>query len=86
MNNTDVEETLKGFVVNELLIGETTDPTYDDELLVAGIIDSLGVTRLIGFVGQEFGVDIPPQDVIIDNFSTISHLADHIRKRSDSDD
>lgn len=86
MSTPNVEERLKTFVMEELLVGETGDLTYDDELLVDGIIDSLGVTRLVGFVGSEFGVAIPPQEIVIDNFRTISSLADHIRQRSNTSD
>ncbi len=72
-----MREELKVFVEKNLM-RNGSQVGYDDELLLAGIIDSLGVTRLIAFVESEFDVRVPARDVTIENFRTISVLAEYL--------
>lgn len=76
-----IRDALRDFIGLELMIGEDTPVGDDDELLVDGIIDSLGVARLVGFIETGLGVRIPPEEVIVENFATIGALADHITSR-----
>ena len=50
------------------------DPTVqveaDTELLMSGIVDSLGVINLVTWIEDQAGVDIDPGDVVIENFET----------------
>ncbi|HJQ77144.1 MAG TPA: acyl carrier protein [Acidimicrobiia bacterium] len=77
-----IRDALRDFIGRELMIGEDTPISDDDGLLVEGIIDSLGVVRLVGFIETELGVRIPPEEVIVENFATIGALADHITSRN----
>ncbi len=43
-------------------------------LIEEGIIDSLGIFMLIDFIGQNFGVQIKPEQVILENFETIEAI------------
>ena len=56
----------------------------DDELLISGLIDSLGVMRLLTFIEEELDVEVPPEDVTIDNFRTISVISDYLYARTNS--
>lgn len=50
----------------------------NDELLLSGIIDSLGIMLLVSFISEKFDYEVPPQDVTIENFSTISTLTNYL--------
>lgn len=82
MNEIETREALKGFITNQILIGESSPIGDDDELLLDGTIDSLGVTRVIGFIGQEFGVAVPREEATIENFRTISILASYLARKT----
>lgn len=77
-------DSLRHFIETELMIGEDVTLGDHDDLLVDGIIDSLGVVRLVGFVESMFGVRIPPEEMVVDNFRTIAVLGDHIEARNGS--
>jgi len=67
------------FIVQELL--KKTDDfklSQDDELLLSGMIDSLGIMLLVSFIAEKTGYEVPPQDVTIENFSTIRTLVDYL--------
>jgi acyl carrier protein len=42
---------------------------------LAGIIDSLAVLGLIGFIEPEFSIEMSPADVTDENFATIGTIA-----------
>ncbi len=51
----------------------------DENLLVDGMVDSLGMLRLIAFIEATYSVKVPPQDFTIENFRTASVLTDYLR-------
>ena len=60
---------LREFIVREF---KPEIPLDEDSLLIEqGIIDSLAVFTLIGFMEEQFGIKIDPEDVTLDNCSTI---------------
>ena len=78
-----VEETLLRFINDDLLAGAKT-VTTDDEIVLDGTVDSLGVARLVGFMESEFAIAVPAADVTIENFRTIATLAGYVQLRVDS--
>lgn len=43
----------------------------DDSLTASGIIDSLGVFRLVSFLEETFGVRIGDEEIVNDNFESV---------------
>lgn len=64
-------DTLLTFIIDELLLDDSEELTVDDELLMSERIDSLGLIRLITFIGDELELEVPYEDVLIENFSTV---------------
>ena len=61
------------FINQDLLNGQAVI-SEEDELLLSGLIDSLGIMRLVAHIEQEHQVKIPPEDITIENFSTVSAI------------
>ncbi len=71
--------------VNEDLLGGTGGAAgSDDEIVLDGTVDSLGVARLIGFMESEFDVAVPAEDVTIENFRSITTMAAYLHQRVES--
>ena len=50
-------------------------PLGDDEHLLAnGILDSLGVLDLVGYLEQNFGITIVDEDLVPEHFETLRRL------------
>ena len=60
------------FIQTRFLGGGALGP--DDDLLLSGKIDSLGIVALIAFVEELRGAPIPAEDVTIENFATVSAM------------
>lgn len=76
----DTIAVLKQFVNTELL-DQHTSVNEDDTLLMDGVVDSLGMVRFIAFIEETFDLEIPPEDVIIENFYTIGMIATYLERR-----
>ena len=78
-----MKKDLSEFIAREILGSQTGEgPTGDDDLLGSGMVDSLGVMSLVFFIEERFGVEVPPEDVTIDNFQTIDAIASYLERRS----
>ena len=70
------------FVVDELLLDPDDDELgLDDELLAAERIDSLGLMRLIAFLGDEFDVTVPYDEILIENFRNVRTIGDYLASK-----
>jgi acyl carrier protein len=68
-----VKEQIKSFIVENFLFGERG--LEDDEpLFESGIIDSLGLIKLIAFIEKNFNISIDMGEIMIENFSTLNDI------------
>ena len=51
------------------------DFTSSDSLVTDGIIDSLTITGIIAALTMEFGISIPYEEIVEENFNSVSGLA-----------
>ena len=50
----------------------------EDDLLGSGLLDSMGVMRLVSFLEESFQVKIPPEDIIIENFINVNAITKYV--------
>jgi acyl carrier protein len=76
-----MNEIILNYIREQLTHGQAeVEITEEDDLLGSGILDSLGMMRLILFLENEFDVSIPPEDMTIENFMTVSHIRTYLKK------
>ena len=77
----EMDKILINYITAEL-INETLEDALepDDDLLGGGILDSLGMMKLILFIEKECAIKVPPQDMIIENFMTVGHITTYLEK------
>lgn len=75
----DYTDTIRAFIENEMA-GPTakTSLSPSDSLIEKGIVDSLGVQRLIGYLEKEFGLQIADTEIVPENFETITSVVEFI--------
>ena len=68
----ETTDRVAGFIVDELgFDGKREDLTLDYPLLANGVIDSLGLFRIVEFVENEYGIEIPDDELLPENFETL---------------
>lgn len=75
-----IANTLLEYIGTELL-DDVDDVAVDDKLLADGMVDSLGMLRLMAFIEENFGIAVPPEDVGIQNFSTVERVVAYLTAR-----
>ena len=79
-----MEESLIDYIKTNLLDDSFEDDLLpEDDLLNGGLLDSLGVVRLIGYIEETYGIKVPPQDMVIENFVSVEAMAQYITSRQD---
>ena len=76
MNQT--ETIIMDYIKKELVRGQKANFGPEDDLLESGIINSLGILQIVSFVEDNMGLDIPSEDVVYDNFHSVSALAAYL--------
>lgn len=70
------------FISSELLRGhDAGELGVDDDLLSTGLVDSLGVMRIVTFIEGHYSVVVPPEDVRIEHFLTVRQIAAYVETR-----
>jgi len=63
---------LQSFVETTLLDGQSV--TTEENLLLSGLVDSLGVMTLVAHLEGVTGTSIPPEDVVLENFASVDAI------------
>jgi acyl carrier protein len=80
-----LQETVKKIVLGELPADlQRTSLTADEDLLAQGLIDSLGLMRLVTAIETEFGVHIADDDLVPENFQTLAAITQLIERKKQS--
>jgi acyl carrier protein len=76
MHAADIEADLEGFVRRSFSVDTGDDGfTRHTDLYEGGYVDSVGLAELLEFVSSQFGVEVPDDDLLSDDFSTIAGMA-----------
>ncbi|MGA9362880.1 MAG: acyl carrier protein [Bacteroidota bacterium] len=73
---------LEGILLTEIAVNpskESLDP--DEDLLEQGIIDSLGIMRLVLSLEKTFGIEVIEEDVVPENFQSLNSLAKFVEQK-----
>ncbi|MBU3030649.1 acyl carrier protein [Paracoccus marinaquae] len=68
------------FLRDELNIEDDLDA--GTELFSTGILDSVAMMNIIGFVEEKAGIEVRPADVTLENFDTLQRIVDYAREQA----
>jgi acyl carrier protein len=75
MNDTfQYSATIRLFIVDNFLFGDGNKLKSDTLLIEKGIIDSTGVLELVAFIEENFNLTIKDDELIQDNFASLSAI------------
>lgn len=76
------KEIIRDFISRELLHDSRETPLNDeDQLIEAGIIDSLGIMTLLVFLEEKFSLQISGDDLVPENFGSINAISSLIDRQ-----
>jgi acyl carrier protein len=71
-----VMDTLRNYVVEQILQDSNVAIDPETPLLEWGILNSISTVQLIGFIRERFQVDVPPEDVVGANFKDLRSISE----------
>ncbi len=75
MSRQMVIDGLKSYISNEVLDGQDIDLDGSTPLIEWGIINSMEIARLVAFIQDRFGVEVPSDKITIDQFRNLDALS-----------
>lgn len=78
-----VDARIRAYILDNFLF--TNDETRLDDsasFLEEGIVDSTGVLELVMFVEEGFGVTVEDEDIVPENFDSVTQLAHYVRYKT----
>jgi acyl carrier protein len=79
-----VSEQIRGFVIKHFPLARKHNIHNNDPLLVNGIIDSLGILEIIGYLEKEFKISVADEELVPENFDTIESIAAFVQQKNHS--
>jgi len=67
-------DTLLAFIRDELAKGASDVDVASDSLIETGIIDSVGIMKLVDFIEGKFSVKISDDELLPENFDTLDDI------------
>lgn len=74
----DRKTALSNYIKEEFIRNRNANLRDDEDLLSSGIIDSLGILKLVTFIEERFKIQVPDEDVVYENFNSIQSLSNYL--------
>jgi acyl carrier protein len=68
------------YIIEEISNEPVEDIDVNEDLLGSGIVDSLGMMKLVLFLEKEFQIKIRPEDMTVENFKTVQNISEYLTK------
>lgn len=79
-----IEESIRKFINEELLLekdSKSLELDNNDSLLEKGVIDSFSMMKLLTFIETTFSVKIADEELMPENFDSISAIANFVKNK-----
>lgn len=73
---------LAAYISSDVSSGSDT-VTADTDLVTSGMVDSLGVMRIVDWIEQRLAIRIDPGDVVIEHFESVGKIVEYLEGRDD---
>jgi acyl carrier protein len=70
-----LREQIRGFILEKYPRARKDGLTDRSPLLESGLIDSLGILDLVGFLEEKFAIQVTDEELVPENFQNVDQLA-----------
>ena len=77
MNNA---ERIERYVIDELARGRRSSVASDEDLVEAGVLDSLSIEHLIRWIEESFAVEVRDEDIVPESFRTLRGICELVER------
>jgi acyl carrier protein len=85
MDNNNMREEIRQYILSEFLPGEKPSNLRDDTpLRTSGVLDSVATLRMVSFVEERYGIQVEAHEAGVDNFDSIAAIAAFVQSKQAS--
>ena len=78
----ELKNSIKEFIMTEVNPDLHLERIDDEEPLIdSGIVDSLGVLKILAFLDEKFGVDLSSEEIKLENFRNVQSICNLVEKQ-----
>ncbi|MEM5768911.1 MAG: acyl carrier protein [Bacillota bacterium] len=83
MTLVQIAESIRRFILENYLFGIDSDELSDNSsFLDLGILDSLGILELIGFIEKEFGINVADTEILPENLDSVEFATSFVSRKT----
>lgn len=77
-----IAKVIRSYIAENILFSGNAYPYADEtSFLDEGVLDSMNVLQLVTFVEKQFDIPVDDQDIVPDNFDSVSRLSRYIARK-----
>jgi len=76
-----VLQEIRGFIVENFLLGNDSGFDNGESLLESGIVDSTGIMHVVAFLEERFAITVEDEDMVADNLETVARIAAFVERK-----
>lgn len=81
----DTKSIIRQYIMSELIKDKKQAGLGDsDSLIESGIVDSLGIMKLIGFLEDRINIQISDDELIPENFSSVDSITALVQRKQNN--
>ena len=81
MTHKEICDIVRQFVQDNFIFDGTKKLQDGESLMGSGVVDSTGIVELIGFLEDRFNVKFKDDELVADNFDSISKVGSFLSKK-----
>ena len=74
-------ELIRNYIIDNFLFEDDPNLKEDTSFLENGIVDSTGIMELVAFVEKTFDIRVEDEELVPENFDSISAIADYLERK-----
>jgi acyl carrier protein len=81
MQQEQIQTEVRDFIKTNFIYSDSKKLNDDESLLGSGVVDSTGVLELIAFLEGKFQVKFADNELVADNFDSVTKIVSFIQRR-----
>jgi methoxymalonate biosynthesis acyl carrier protein len=81
-SSVDIKQSIRTYIVQELLLGAEADLADDASLLEAGALDSTAAMELVAFLETTFSFKVEDEEISVENLDTVARIAKLVERKT----
>ncbi len=79
--NMSYQSSVREFIVENFLFGDDEGLENETSFFDSGIVDSTGILEIVGFLEEEFNLNIEDEELSPENFSSVNTIDQYLQRK-----